>query len=65
MIEVGDIYKMPTGEGLRIEKYDYPEGEFLAQMRNMSTGEWTEFRLQGDAIKLPMFLKQQGAVKEN
>jgi hypothetical protein len=58
------VYQLKTGEGLKIEEYNYPEGLFTAQVRSVKTGEWTEYRVQGDAIKLPLFLKQNDAVKE-
>lgn len=63
-IEVGDVYRMEAGEGLRIEEFDYPDGQFLAQIRSIATGEWSEYELHGQAIKLPSFLEQYNAVKE-
>ena len=63
-IQVGDVWAFPTGEAFKLEKYDYPDGRFSARMRHMETKEYGDYLLEGDAIKLPMYLKQQGAWKE-
>lgn len=62
-IKIGDVYRTKTGEGLKIETFDWPNGEFTAQVRGIP-GEWTEYRIKGDAFKLPAFLREQKAVKE-
>lgn len=64
MIKIGQVYTTKDGTGIRIEEYD-ERGQFTAQLRSMTTGEWTGFRMQGDAIKLPLFLKQQGATLDS
>ena len=64
MIRVGDTFTCDDGTGLKIETIE-PQGLFTAQLRSMVTGEWTQHRLRGEAAKLPLFLKQRGAKKEN
>ena len=63
-IKVGQVWNVPTGESFKIEKYDYPDGKFAARMRHMKTKEESKFVMEGEAIKLPLFLKQQQAVLE-
>ncbi len=62
-IKIGDVFLMADGVGLRIEKYE-EDGKFAAQVRSYSTGEWTDYRITGDSVKLPLFLEAGKAVKE-
>lgn len=62
MVEIGDVYRMKTGEGLLITQL-VPGGEFTAQVQHL-TGEWSNDYLRGEADKLPEFLKANEAVKE-
>lgn len=61
-VNVGDVVKFETGEILKFEEID-PEGQFSARVKGIKTGEWTGYRIQGESIKLPLFLAQQKAVK--
>ena len=60
-IEVGDVYRMRTGEGMRITQHD-PVGGFRAQLRSLD-GEWGNLYVEGDSWKLPQFLVDNGATK--
>lgn len=62
--QVGDEYTVASGEGLRITELN-PGGDFLAQVRSIKTGEWTNYYLRGEAAKLGDFLEARGAVKDN
>lgn len=62
-IKVGDVFRCKAGEGLRVVEFD-PNGRFSCQVRSMTTGEWTDFHMEGESANLPGFLKEQGAVQE-
>jgi hypothetical protein len=61
-VKVGDVVKFKTGEILKFEEID-PEGTFSARVKSVKDGQWTDYRLQGESIKLPLFLRQQGAIQ--
>lgn len=58
MIEVGQVYKMKTGEIFRIETYS--NEKFEALLFDPKTEKPTKFIMQGKGLKLPMFIKMNG-----
>lgn len=59
-VKAGDVVEMESGQVLKFEKVD-PRGQFVAKVKSMKTNKWTQFRIQGESIKLPLFLRQQNA----
>ena len=60
-LSIGKMFKMPTGEVLKIEKINDEDGEFACRLLGL-TGEWTNYRIEGKSDDFHKFFTEGGAV---
>ena len=62
--KIGTMFKMPTGEVLKIKKLDDENGFFEARLFGLK-GQWTDYAVEGPQDNLHLFFTDGGAVFVN
>jgi hypothetical protein len=59
-LQVGSMFKMPTGEVLKIKSMKNSKGNFVARLFGLK-GKWTQYAIEGEADAIHKFFTEGGA----
>lgn len=59
-LKVGTMFKMPSGEVLKVKSLKNSKGNFVARLFGLK-GEWTDYFIEGESKKLNEFITEGNA----